>query len=172
MLPTTLVVQRSEQAQRYICRGLADFSNDTLEPWTVESPLSRTKRFSTSPHSLLAGCLALASTGCSLLLVNEPARAHSGMNGPGSSQCTSSRMAPVVDTIVATGQVVRVIYAANASSNAYEGEGQPLSRGADITYGVGFAALFLGSAIYGYGATAHCLEVRRRPDTASGSFGP
>ncbi|HET9953014.1 MAG TPA: hypothetical protein VFQ61_00850 [Polyangiaceae bacterium] len=45
-------------------------------------------------------------------------------------------------------------------------EKAPLSRGADIAVGVGLAALFAGSAVYGFKGTSACR--RAQPKSGSG----
>ncbi|HWA75638.1 MAG TPA: hypothetical protein VG937_25055 [Polyangiaceae bacterium] len=63
---------------------------------------------------------------------------------------------PILDTLLTGFEVVRTGLAIGADSSTYSDPNQPLSREADIALGVGFTALFLGSAIYGYSATARC----------------
>jgi len=45
-------------------------------------------------------------------------------------------------------------------------QGKPLSRGADIGFGVAFVALFASSAIYGYLTTGNCAEAKEQHERA------
>lgn len=113
----------------------------------------------------LVGCvalsLALSSTGCSFLFVTPPSSPEPGTISTGGEKCTTSKVAPVLDTIFTGLEAARIVYAAAAPDSVYSDPKQPLSRGADIALGVGFAALFLGSAVYGYVNTAKCSELRK-----------
>jgi hypothetical protein len=113
---------------------------------------------------LTALTLAFASSGCSLIFVKPPPRAPLRPVDGSPTACTSSKLAPVLDTLGAGLEGVRIAYAATAPDSVYADPKQPLSRAADIGLGVGFAALFVGSAIYGYGNTARCA--RLKADTA------
>jgi hypothetical protein len=104
----------------------------------------------------VVGLFAMGNTGCSLLFVTPP-RSHAGVSAS-RDKCTSSKAPPVLDTIITGLQLARTVYAAAAPDSVYRDPKQPLSRGADIGLGLGFSALFLGSAIYGYGATSRCAE--------------
>jgi hypothetical protein len=94
-------------------------------------------------------CLVVTSSGCSLIFVKPPSR-----DSPG--QCTSSKLAPVVDSIVTGLQVGRTAYAVAAPDSVYEDPDAPISREVDVGFGVGLSALFLGSAIYGFANTSKC----------------
>ena len=108
---------------------------------------------------LLAGLLAFASSGCSLLFIKGPSDTSHSQFRPGSSvKCTSSKVAPALDTVFAGLEVLRTGLAAGADDSVYNNPNQPLSREADIALGIGFASLFLGSAIYGYATTAACSK--------------
>jgi hypothetical protein len=73
--------------------------------------------------------------------------------------CTTTRAAPIVDTILAALEVARTVVAVNAEDSVYKDA--PFNRSADIGFGVGFAALFAGSAIYGFSVTNRCSELNR-----------
>ena len=83
----------------------------------------------------------------------------------GPPACTASYVPPVLDTLFAGYQCVRTVLAVGASDAAYEG--QPLSREADIGFGVALAILHAASASYGYSSVAECEVVHdewfRRP---------
>ncbi|MFZ5896612.1 MAG: hypothetical protein ACOY0T_36490 [Myxococcota bacterium] len=117
-----------------------------------------TNRTALRPAVLAAILLALNS-GCSFLFVSPP-RDQSPGAAPG--KCTTSQAAPVVDSLLTGAEIVRTVYAASADSSVYENPNQPLSRGADIALGVGFTALFLGSAIYGFSNTASCRKAKHQ----------
>jgi hypothetical protein len=109
-----------------------------------------------------AAVLAFASSGCSLLFIKAPPESPPSQFTPGSSiECTSSKIAPGFDTAFAALEVVRTGLAASADDSVYSNPNQPLSRGADVALGIGFASLFLGSAIYGYATTARCSRLQR-----------
>lgn len=112
-------------------------------------------------RAAVLGPLLFASSGCSLIFVH-PRSSTSYVSGPRRA-CTSSKLAPVLDTLFAGAQVVRTAYALSASDSVYENPAQPLSRGADVGLGVGFATLFVGSAIYGYVNTSACSKRRQDP---------
>jgi len=102
-------------------------------------------------------------TGCSYIFVSTPATpAGGGMER--ANDCTSSKVAPVLDTVFGTLEVARTAVAVGNDDNDYMD--QPLSREADIGFGVGFTALFLSSAVYGYYFTSRCSDLRNQ-----GSYG-
>jgi hypothetical protein len=115
----------------------------------------------------LLGAVLLASSGCSFTFVHPPSSSGSAA-GPRRA-CTSSKLAPVLDTIFTGAQVVRTAYALSASDSVYDDPTQPLSRGADVGLGVGFAALFLSSAVYGYVNTSECSKRGQGPSDAAGA---
>lgn len=117
------------------------------------------------PSRLLRAAVSLlllsSASGCSLIFVRTPpsdgritARVRSG-------DCTTSRLAPGFDTTFAALQLLRTGLAATAPDRIYEDPKAPLSREADIALGVGFMALFAGSAIYGFVNTSRCSRMQR-----------
>jgi hypothetical protein len=66
----------------------------------------------------------------------------------------SSKVAPAVDGVIAGFEAVRTGLALSADSSAYQNS--PISRNADIGFGLGFTALFLASSIYGFYETDQC----------------
>jgi hypothetical protein len=103
--------------------------------------------------------LGLASSGCSFIFVTPPP-AHAEQASQPYADCSTSRAAPVIDGIIAGYQVVRTIYATQAPDSSYQGA--PISRGADIGLGLGFAGLFLASTIYGTMETSECRDFKAR----------
>lgn len=85
-------------------------------------------------------------------------------------ECTSSKLAPAIDTVVAGYQVYRTIAAMSAKDSVYTGA--PISREADIGFGVGLAALFGAAAIYGYSVTGSCAEAKEMHRRAAESSEP
>jgi len=119
--------------------------------------------------SLLALVLAPSLTGCSLLFVHKPPA-----RPPPSAamECTTSVAAPVVDVVVAALEVVRVAYALSQDDGDYEDF--PISRGADVGFGVAFAALFAGSSAYGFANTSACAAMQHqhpREEAPSAAYG-
>lgn len=66
----------------------------------------------------------------------------------------------MIDSIITGFQVARTGMAVAADESDYAGT--PLSRGADIAFGLAFTGLFLGSAIYGFSNTSECADLKRR----------
>ena len=110
---------------------------------------------------LLAICAVLPTqTGCSVLFVTEPPSNTGAISGPRPGDCTSSVVAPVVDSVIGGLQVARTIVAASADDSVYSDPNQPLSRQADIGIGIALSALFLASAGYGYYETSNCRALK------------
>lgn len=106
--------------------------------------------------------LAASSAGCSFIFVRPPPSVDAGTIDSGSRRCTTSKVAPVLDTLFTGLQGARIVYAATASDKTYS-ESQPISRSTDIALGITMAAVFLSSAVYGYVTTAKCSELNQRP---------
>ncbi len=108
----------------------------------------------------IATCASLVS-GCSVTLMTPaPADAARGQARP-HVDCTSSYVAPIVDSVLGTYQLLGVGYAATRDDSDYAR--YPISRRADMAVGAGFAALFVGSAVYGYVTAARCRRVKQGP---------
>lgn len=111
----------------------------------------------------LLGALLLGAVGtlpgCSFLFTTAPKRAESPTEFA-SNKCTTSKAAPIVDTVIAGLQGVRTVYAATTDKSTYTNA--PISREADIAIGLGFFALYGASAIYGYYVTGQCTARRDR----------
>ncbi len=110
--------------------------------------------------SAIACTAALASAGCSLIFVSRAPSDAEALPATQELDCTTSDAAPIVDSILTGLEVARTVYAFAAKDSTYQKF--PISRGADIGFGVGFTALFAGSAIYGYSSTARCATAKAR----------
>ena len=88
-----------------------------------------------------------ATSGCSWLFVQPPPK---GYDGRGPVQCTTSRVAPVFDTIFTGTNVVSAIYVA--------GQENAQNKQAAVGLGLSVAALWMASAIYGYSNTSECEQ--------------
>ena len=108
-------------------------------------------------RSIYASALACLATlsGCSFVFVTAPPAQHAELH---SFQCTTSRVAPVVDTVIAGLETIRTGIAIAAKESDYQDF--PISRGADIGFGVGLTTLFAAAAIYGYNVTADCEDAK------------
>lgn len=94
--------------------------------------------------------------GCSLIFVTPPPDRPPREGTPPDAECTTSNAAPIIDTGVAGFELIRTVLAIGAEDSDYNDA--PISRGADIALGLGFAALFGGSAAYGFDRTAACSD--------------
>jgi hypothetical protein len=107
---------------------------------------------------LIAALCAIFSCGCSLLFVTSPPKHVEKLPPSEPVECTTNKLAPVIDTLVTGFQVYRTIYAAQASNGDYAG--LPISRSTDIVLGSSLTALFLVSAAYGYKTTDQCIDAK------------
>lgn len=101
---------------------------------------------------------ALPLGGCSFVFVDSPPDHPERISSQSEVKCTTSKAAPVIDTLIAGYQGVRTAMAASASDADYSGA--PISREADVFFGAGFLALFASSAIYGYVTTGNCKDAK------------
>ncbi|HVZ87097.1 MAG TPA: hypothetical protein VHG72_09010 [Polyangia bacterium] len=90
----------------------------------------------------------LSTSGCSWIFV-EPLPADDPSDY---AHCTTSRAAPVIDTIFTSTNLLSALYVA--------GEDNVKNKGPAISLGLGVAALWLASAIYGYSKTNECEAAR------------
>src|SRR5687768_11374098 len=112
--------------------------------------------------SMLAlSSLMAANSACSLIFVKPPESSGAVGRGSGLTECTSSKVAPVLDSVFAGVQAVRTVLAITADDRVYD-DPQPLSREADVGIGFGLTALFLGSAAYGYATTSKCATAEQK----------
>jgi hypothetical protein len=129
----------------------------TLRPHLTQLPI-------TCALVLAAGMLL---QGCSFIFVDTPPPRYAEAP-PAPSEpiaCTSSVAAPVVDTVIGAFEVIRTGFALSASDSAYTN--YPISRGADIGFGMAFASLFAASAIYGYINTSRCADLKENTPRAA-----
>lgn len=98
----------------------------------------------------MALSLTVFANGCSLVFVRPPRPG----GGTGPAGCTTSKVAPVLDTAFAGWQAVRIIFAATASEDSYKGAA--LTREADLLIGVLLGVVGASSAIYGFRAVDEC----------------
>jgi len=111
--------------------------------------------------------------GCSFLFTTAPKTEPTSAGSiyeSAPNNCTTSKAAPVVDTVIAGLEGVRTGLALAADKSAYADA--PISKEADIAFGLGFLALFGASAIYGFYVTSECSKlhhhgvvVERHPET-------
>jgi hypothetical protein len=107
---------------------------------------------------LLAGA---ACSGCSLTFVTPPPAAVAPGNARPHVDCTTSNVAPVVDSVLTGYEAFRVGFAALGPDSAYRRS--PIDRDADLALGLVFGAAFAGSAIYGFVSTARCRRIKQGP---------
>jgi hypothetical protein len=108
-------------------------------------------------HLALA-CAAPWLGGCSFLFTTAPPSQSERSRSRGPIECTTSKAAPVVDTVFTGLQMVRIGAAVAVEDSVYRDS--PISREADIGIGIGLGTLFLISAIYGYSITSTCAEAK------------
>lgn len=113
---------------------------------------------------------ALPLSGCSFLFVDGPPDHPERVSRQSELRCTTSKAAPIIDTVIAGYQVIRTGAAVAASDSTYDGA--PISRGADIGLGLGFMALFGASAAYGYVVTGDCKDAKARQGTSEDTLPP
>jgi len=118
---------------------------------------------------LVCGALILSLLGglpgCSFLFTTAPkaAPSHTGSTSQyESTKCTTSKAAPIVDTVIAGLEGVRTGIALAADKSDYASS--PISKEADIAFGLGFLALFSASAIYGFYVTGECSKLHQHGD--------
>ncbi len=75
--------------------------------------------------------------------------------------CTTSYLAPIVDSAVTAYQLAGVAYVSTLDDSRFAR--YPISRKEDMAVGAAFAAAFAGSAIYGYISAAHCRRIKHGP---------
>jgi hypothetical protein len=116
----------------------------------MKSPTDATKSrlcisFERRFPDLLLVVVLLLLPGCSWLFVDRlPEDRHSHRD----YDCTTSRTAPVVDTILTATNVASAIYVANQDNVK--------NKGPAVMLGLSVAAIWASSAVYGYRATSEC----------------
>lgn len=109
--------------------------------------VTRMKRHFLPGLSLLFA-VVLSSPACSFIFVTPP---HEDYGGRVSGDCTTNRAAPIIDTIFTTTNVLSAVYVA--------GQDNVTNKSTAVGVGLGVAALWLSSAIYGYYNTSRCSEL-------------
>jgi hypothetical protein len=92
-------------------------------------------------------CVLCSMSGCSWLFVQPlppPPLRTEPLN------CTTSRAAPVLDTLFTATNVASAIYVGSQDNVA--------NKGTAVTFGLAVAALWLSSAVYGYSKTSECED--------------
>ena len=102
--------------------------------------------------------VSLLCSRCSLVFVTQAPSDVEKIPPDSELDCTSSKAAPIIDTGIAVAQGVRAAFAADADDSTYEDA--PITREADIGFGLGLATLFAVSAAYGYSATGACKTAK------------
>ena len=109
-----------------------------------------------SPVSLALVVLLAAGwslSGCSWIFV-QPLP----VDDPGDyAHCTTTRIAPVFDTIFTVTNLASAVYVA--------GEDNAKNKGVAVTAGVAAGGLWLASAIYGYTKTSACIAAKEEGDS-------
>jgi hypothetical protein len=106
----------------------------------------------------VAACvLPTLATGCSFVFASEP-EPPPRHRPPPAPECSTSRAAPIVDTVIAGYELYRTGVAIDASNADYADA--EITRGDDITLGVALTALFALSALYGYRTTSDCDDAK------------
>ncbi|MFL5308633.1 MAG: hypothetical protein ACJ8F1_25695 [Polyangia bacterium] len=103
---------------------------------------------------------ALPVTGCSFVFVQPP---HDDEVRHSAGSCTSSPIAPVLDSVLTLTNLASAVYVATEKNAS--------NRDAAVVLGVSFAALWLSSAIYGFYETSRCSELVSE-EAADPFFGP
>ena len=108
--------------------------------------------------------VVLLSSGCSLVFVKSlPENYHpDDYQPPESPDCTTTRAAPVVDTILTTTNVASALYVA--------GRDDVENKGTAVLAGFLVAALWASSAAHGYVATGKCIEAKKNADSPDFAF--
>lgn len=115
--------------------------------------------------------MAMWLSGCSLVFVSGPPSHHQELPY---FTCTESRVAPVLDTVLAVLEGANSVYAAAVDdqkwADNYDGN-PPFARSTAIpVYAVG-ALLAAGSAYYGFRNTGECREALAMRRRQHGGFG-
>jgi hypothetical protein len=107
------------------------------------------------PATRIAACLVLAwptlTGGCSMVFVRPTTVVAPGISEAGS--CTTSRVAPAIDTIIAAAQGANTIFLLASEGGGAQGE-------AVVGLSASLVAAFTASAVYGFSATRKCRDLK------------
>jgi hypothetical protein len=112
------------------------------------------------------GALAMVSA-CSFAAVSGPSTVTP--DGRGEVDCTTSRVAPIVDTILTLVQVVDITFTARESRSTWDSHfcasddpscSAPVPRGGAIAIYSVLGLASAASAVYGFMLTAQCHELK------------
>jgi hypothetical protein len=104
---------------------------------------------------IVTGLLALSMCGgCSYIFVQPPK--DDDLHARGVLTCTTTPIAPVVDSVFTLTNLLSVFYVAN--------ENNVTDKGTPMAAGLAVAAIWLSSAIYGYYNTSQCADLAREDD--------
>jgi hypothetical protein len=105
-------------------------------------------------HRSLALLAAITMTGCSLFLTSRPRAA---------SDCSTSRAAPIVDTVVASAASLVLLSGLASAATGCPHDEDGMCAGVTILFigaGTLFSAAFWPSAAVGYTRAGQCEELR------------
>jgi hypothetical protein len=122
--------------------------------------MSRQRTFESVVRGSVLAVTLVTSVGCSFVFVRGPKtgpREAPKVDARGNAvkpDCTSSRLAPIVDSVAAAGFLCTA--AAGAKCAAFIEINGDASSAASVAANLAAMGLFLGSAVYGYVTTANC----------------
>ena len=120
---------------------------------------------------LVVGAAASGAGGCSALFVSGPPAGYErGYVSRSELSCTTSPVAPLIDTLVTGFEVYRTIGAVSHSEADYAH--LPISRGADIALGLTFVTTFAISAGYGFSTISRCKQAMDIDQPSPAQFRP
>lgn len=99
----------------------------------------------------------MLSSGCSALFVTSAPANAASLPTSEPIECTTSPVAPVVDSTITLLEIARTLYAVSGEGNY---SGFPISRGTDIALGAAFATAFMLSSFYGFSTTSECGDAK------------
>ena len=106
----------------------------------------------TAPLVLCTLLLAAGSGACSFLFVDGPPEKHQQLPY---FTCTTSRAWPVVDTVLGASYAIEAV---GLGAMSTRGSGSTAGSTAGAIAGGGLAALFIASAVSGYGRASECRD--------------
>jgi hypothetical protein len=101
----------------------------------------------------------LLLSGCSFTFVTPPPSRPVASEPRPHVECTTSNVAPIIDSAITGYETFRVAYAALGPESAYRSS--PIDRETDLALGLAFGGVFLASTIYGFVSTAQCRRIKQ-----------